>query len=410
MSTDPIRFPADFLWGAATAAHQTEGNNVSSDWWAIEHAPNTFVKEPSGDAIDSFHRWPEDMRLAADAGLTDYRFSIEWARIEPEKGEFSQAAIAHYRSMVDGALAAGLRPMVTLHHFTTPLWFARKGGWKAPEAIDDFLSYVHASAPVFATGVERICTINEPNMVAVFDRLAVEGPTILSSGMPEPDPGTTRVLIDAHHRATALLRREHPQIAVGWSIAAQCFEAAPGAEKVAAAYAYPRETVFFEAAKYDDWIGVQSYTRTRIADENGQAVRIPPAPDAELTLTGWEYYPQAIGGALRAAAAATGGVPAIVTENGIATADDTRRIAYTAGALTAVHEAMQDGITVLGYLHWSLLDNYEWGQFGPTFGLIAVDRNTFQRTPKPSLGWLGAIARSGVLTTHDTDELVGSHK
>ena len=123
---------AEFLWGVATGAHQTEGSNLASDWWEFEHAAGTVIPEPSGDAVDAYHRWEQDMDLAAKAGFTDYRFGIEWSRIEPAEGRISRAELDHYRRMVDGALRRGLRPFVTLHHFTLPAWFSRTGGWSAP--------------------------------------------------------------------------------------------------------------------------------------------------------------------------------------------------------------------------------------------------------------------------------------
>lgn len=402
-NSSSISFPSSFLWGAATSAHQIEGNNVASDWWAMENSAHWAVKEPSGDAMDSWHRWPEDMALAARAGLKDYRFSIEWARIEPEEGRYSLAAIAHYRAMVEGAISAGLRPMVTLHHFTLPQWLARQGGWLAPNAIDRFLAYVRVAGPIIANGVEYVCTINEPNIVALFGRLAKEGPSIISKGMPEPDFEMSNVLIEAHQRVREMLRYDHPNLKTGWSVAAQCFQALPGAEEAAAAYARSRETVFFEAAREDDWVGVQSYTRTVLDQKDGVAVTVRPEKGTSRTLTGWEYYPLALGGAVRDAHRITNGTPIIVTENGIATADDAQRIAYTTGALTALRAAMDDGIEVRGYYHWSLLDNYEWGKFEPTFGLIAVDRETFVRTPKPSLAWLGNIAATDGLTVRQTE-------
>jgi len=279
-------FPPGFLWGVTTGAHQTEGNNLASDWWASENAPGATVKEPSGDADDSYHRWREDMDLVAGAGFTDYRFGVEWSRVEPADGRISHAVVAHYRRMVEGAVERVLRPLPTLHHFTHPLWFTLSGGWSRPDAVERFLRYVDALAPVLEAGVERV--------------------------------------------------------------------------------------------------GVQAYTRGRITVAGGEPVPVFD-PAAPVTQTGWEDYPAALGGAVRRAAQMVGHVPLIVTENGIATADDARRIAFTDEALDSLRAAMDDGVDVRGYLHWSLLDNYEWGSYRPTFGLVAVDRVSFRRTPKPSL-------------------------
>ncbi|MFE2719122.1 glycoside hydrolase family 1 protein [Streptomyces mirabilis] len=390
------RFPQGFLWGASTSAHQTEGGNVASDWWYLEHKPDTFCQEPSGDAVDSYHRWGEDMDLMAEAGLTDYRFSIEWARIEPIEGAFSLAALHHYRRMIEGALRRGLRPMITLHHFSNPLWFSARGSWNAPGAVDRFTRYVRNVLGILH-GVGHVCTINEPNMVAAFRAIAERGPEALNDGIPEPDPDCAQALIEAHHQARRILNEACPDLQVGWSVAVQDFQVETDAEQEAAEYIRRRQTVFLEAARGDDWIGVQTYTRARLGAEAGQVVRRSPDASAERTLTGWEYYPAALGGAVRQAASAVGTVPVIVTENGVATGDDTRRIRYTHAALTALLEAMDDGIDVRGYFHWSLLDNYEWGGWEPTFGLVAVDRTTFVRSPKASLAWLGSLARSGRL-------------
>src|SRR6202035_1373581 len=129
----PSWFPSDFLFGAATAAHQIEGGNVNSDWWEFEHHPDSGVRDVSGDACDSWHRWGEDLDLVASLGLNAYRFSVEWARVEPEPGEYSIAALDHYLRVAEGCRARGLVPVVTLHHFTLPRWMARRGGFESPE-------------------------------------------------------------------------------------------------------------------------------------------------------------------------------------------------------------------------------------------------------------------------------------
>ncbi|MFI6293943.1 glycoside hydrolase family 1 protein [Nonomuraea sp. NPDC050790] len=387
----PHTLPNGFLWGASTSAHQTEGGNTNSDWWSMEQASTGagHIKEPSGDACDSYHRWREDMDLLAGLGFTDYRFSIEWARIEPAPGEFSRAALQHYRRMVEGALERGLRPMVTLHHFSNPRWFR----WSAADAAEVFARYVRAAATVYGEGVEHVCTINEPNMIATmagFIQLLEQGGALPEAGLPEPDHAVADVLVEAHGRAVQEVKSCAPHVRAGWSVANQVYQPLPGAEEVAAAYSRPREDIYLEAAAGDDWLGVQSYTRTRIGPDGPL-----PVPDgAPRTQTGWEFYPAALGQALRHTAALVPGVPLIVTENGIATADDAERVAYITGALSGMAQAMADGVDVRGYFHWSALDNYEWGSYAPTFGLIHVDRETFARTPKPSASWLGEIGRT----------------
>jgi beta-glucosidase len=385
--------PEGFLFGAATSAHQIEGNNVNSDMWAFENRPGSFFEDRSGDAADSYHRWPEDMDLLRDLGFTAYRFSIEWARIEPARGHFSRAEIAHYRRMVDGARARGLEPVVTLHHFTAPLWFTALGGWSAPDAPELFAAFAAAAAPILADAVRYVATINEPNILALMHtivRRGVQDRAAMAEVLPDDD--LSEGLISSHRAARAVLRRNHPGIQVGWTVANQVYQPEPGAEPECREFAWPREDRFLEVAREDDWIGVQSYTRTKV----GVTGPIPVPDDVEKTITGWEYYPAALGEAVRHTSDVVGpGVPILVTENGIATDDDARRVDYTSAALAGLAAAMRDGADVRAYLHWSALDNYEWGSYRPTFGLIAVDRETFERVPKASARWLGGIARSG---------------
>ncbi|MFG3259868.1 glycoside hydrolase family 1 protein [Streptomyces sp. NPDC048172] len=400
-----LALPDGFLMGASTAAHQVEGNNVASDMWALEHGPEGIVEEPSGDAADSFHRWPEDMDLLSELGFNAYRFGIEWARVEPEPGRISQAALAHYRAMVRGAVERGLTPVVTLHHFSSPRWFSERGGWREPDAPDLFAAYTRTALEAVGTDGGHVATINEPNMMALMytlRRLAAErGRSAMDSGRQdggaafdaatvEPDARVTDVLIEAHRRSAAILG--DAGLRAGWTVANQVYQAEPGAEEIAAACARPREDVFLEAARDDDWIGVQAYTRHRIGADGP----LPVPEGAETTLTGWEVYPEALAEAVLHTSGIVGPrVPVIVTENGIATGDDARRIAYTRQALSGLARVMEQGVDVRGYFHWSALDNYEWGSYRPTFGLIGVDRATFARTPKPSARWLGALARSG---------------
>ncbi|WP_344831322.1 glycoside hydrolase family 1 protein [Actinocorallia longicatena] len=388
-----------FLWGAATAPHQVEGNNVNSDWWARElRIPGG---ELSGDACDSYHRYAEDMRLLAKAGLNAYRFGLEWARIEPSPGRFSNAELAHYRRMIDTAIDFGLTPIVTLHHFTNPRWFVEEGGWTGVTAVARFEAYVRKAATIL-DGVDWICTLNEPNMLALMvglSRAARRGeptavtPTVEGQDgfpvLPDPDPEIGRLLIGVHHAAREILKKE-TSAAVGWTVACQALTATPGNEDRLLEVRHVREDLYLEAARGDDFIGVQAYSSQQV-DANGV---VPHPPSPTNTLTGNAYRPDALGIAVRHAAKVTG-VPVLVTENGIAIADDSRRVDYTSKALRGLFAAMDDGVDVRGYLHWSALDNFEWGHWKPTFGLIAVDRETFARTPKPSLFWLGHVARHG---------------
>ncbi|MFT8329835.1 MAG: family 1 glycosylhydrolase [Bifidobacterium psychraerophilum] len=390
--------PSGFLFGAATSPHQTEGGNIHSDWWQLEHAEDSSMREQSGMACDSYHRWPEDMDLLAASGLNAYRFGIEWSRIEPEEGKFDESAIRHYADMVSTAHRLGIRPFVTLHHFTSPEWFSDKGGWASKDCVQSFLSYVDAILPILRLGVSGIVTINEPNMVAIMGRIRageVSFSDLEPGVLPEPDAGITANLIESHLRAVAFLHQELPGTPVGWSVANQCVEYLDGGEARAVEYSRTVEEQFILPARSDDFIGIQSYTRT-VFGEGGRKVEADPG---DLTSNGWEYYPQAVAGALRLTHQMAPQTPLIVTENGISTKDDALRIRYTETALSCIADLLDDGLPIRGYFHWSLLDNYEWGSWEPTFGLIAVDRHSghYERTPKPSLAWLGGWASKGCL-------------
>jgi beta-glucosidase len=383
------QFPEGFLWGAATAAHQVEGNNINNNWWKLEHDAGEFGVQFSGDADDSYHRYRDDMRLLADAGFNAYRFSLEWSRIEPSKGRFSRAELGHYRRMIETALELGLTPVVTLHHFTHPLWFEKEGHWLGPDAVSLFARYVERACSIL-DDVPWVCTINEPNIHAQ----GLGALRVVASGRPYPfealpDLEIAESLIAAHLAAAPVVS-ELTNARVGWTVANQALIASPGCEDKHAEIQHHFEDMFLESAREDDFIGVQSYT-SQLVNDNG----IVPHPDhPNNTLVGWAYRPDALGIAVRHTREVLPDVPILVTENGIATSDDERRIAYTNDALNHLKDAIDEGADVRGYLHWSLLDNFEWGRWEPTFGLVEVDRETFVRRAKPSLGWLGAIARA----------------
>jgi beta-glucosidase len=383
-----MEFRKDFLWGASTSAHQVEGGNVSSDWWKLEHTPG-MPFEKSGDAVDHYHRYPEDMSLLADAGLTAYRFSIEWARIQPEQGEVSRAQLDHYRRMIDTARDLGLEPVVTLHHFTNPAWFVNEGGWTGEKALDRFSAYVEAVSPI-VEDAQWVCTINEPNILVLMAQMTeLMDAGLNSAQLPVPDERIGELTVRAHQRAIEILRAS-TTAKLGWTVAQQTLVATPGNEEMHARMTWLWEDLYLRASRDDDFVGSQAYT-SQLVDENG----VVPHPESpENTLNGWAYRPDALGMAVRHAHEVTGGVPILVTENGIATSDDQRRINYTQEALGHLKAAIDDGIDVRGYLHWSALDNFEWGHWAPTFGLIGVDRTTFERQTRPSLAWLGSIARS----------------
>ena len=401
-------FPGGFLWGAATAAHQVEGNNINSDAWVLEHLkPSTFA-EPSGDACDFYHRYADDVKLSAALGLNAFRFSIEWARIEPEQGVYSRAELDHYRRILAACHEHNLTPLVTFWHFTSPRWFAGLGGWEQAGAGDHFVRYCERAAKHLGDLIGGAATFNEPNIPNLLQWMFARMPQNPFQGAPgamsaaakaigaerfsyfifgKPD-AQRDAMIPAHHRALAAIKSGPGKYPVGVTLAI-ADEQAVGAEnrrdeKRAALY-----EPWLEAAAKSDFIGVQTYTRARVAKDGD----LPPDPGAELTQMGYEFWPEALEQTIRYAASRAQ-VPVYVTENGVATEDDTRRVEYIKRALAGVRACLVDRIDVRGYFHWSLLDNFEWN-FGyrPKFGLVGVNRETFERTIKPSARLLGEIAR-----------------
>ncbi len=384
-------FPDGFQWGTATAAHQIEGGNVGNDWWDWEHAESTPCVESSGDACDSWHRWAQDVDLVADLGFDTYRFSVEWSRIEPAPGEFSIVALDHYKALCEALRTRGVRPVVTLHHFTTPHWLATQGGWENPAIVDAFGAFVARVVAHLDDLPAAYCTINEPNIVASMGYLAAMFPP----GRSDRDARrrVNDVFVSAHRRAVATVRDARPEIPVGLTLAMADYQAVDGGEAKLEQIRTSMEDVFLHATEGDDFLGVQTYTRTRVGPDGA---RHDAADGRDLLVMGYEYYPEALAACLRRAWSVTGGnVPLIVTENGIGTDDDAQRIAYVRTALEGVLDVIAEGIDVRGYTYWSLLDNFEWALgYGPRFGLVSCDRSTFVRTPKPSAQWLGAIARA----------------
>ncbi|HEX5365763.1 MAG TPA: family 1 glycosylhydrolase [Acidimicrobiales bacterium] len=387
------RFPDGFLWGTATAAHQVEGGNWNNDWWAWEHAAGSPCTEPSGDACDSWDRWEEDVALVADLGVGTYRFSVEWSRVEPERGEWSWAAVDHYRRLCRALRARGVEPTVTFHHFTTPRWVVADGGWEDPATADRFAAFCGRLAGELGGALARACTINEPNILATVGWLL----GLFPPGRTDPDlrRRVEDVLVDAHRKAAEAIRGAAPDVPVGLTLSMTDYVAVPGGEERAARLRAEMEDVFLDATDGDDFLGVQAYSRTRVGPEG----ILGPQAGVPVLEMGYESWPSSVGSCLRSAWERTGGrLPLLVTENGIGTSDDDQRIAYVHAALEGVLGALAAGVDVRGYTYWSLLDNFEWAYgYRPRFGLVAVDRASFERTAKPSAAWYASVVRSNAL-------------
>jgi beta-glucosidase len=399
MSTSPenrLVFPAGFTWGVATAAHQIEGGNTNNDWWAWEHTPGSGTLASSGDACDSFHRWREDVDLVAELGLAAYRFSLEWSRIEPAEGEFSQAALDHYRRICAACVGQGIVPVVTFHHFTTPLWLTARGGWESPDAPDCFARFVTRAAASLGDLIGWACTINEPNVVSVMGYFQGQYPPGVKDDFARY-AAVNEQMVRAHRLAVEALRSGPGDYPIGLTLSMAEITADEGGESLRDAAEEMLENIFLRATEGDDFVGVQCYTRMHFGPD-GVNENDPTVP---LTQMGDERWPQAVEYTVRRAAAVSGR-PIVVTENGIATEDDAERISFLSEAIASAHRCIEEGIDLRGYFVWSLLDNFEWHLgYGPKFGIAAVAPGTFERRPKPSAYWFGEVARANaVITAH----------
>ncbi len=396
----------EFLWGVATAAHQIEGGNTNSDYWVMEHVLETYFKEPSGDACDSLNRWREDIALIKLAGLNCYRFSVEWARIEPEPGQFSEAALAYYRRICIECREAGITPVVTLHHFTSPRWVAGMGGWEDFAVVDRFARFAERTARALAGVVDWFCTMNEPN-AQVTSKVLQRKPWAIEPKLRAAAAraiGSDRfhmyflgdsfkvrdVCLAAHAKGRDAIKAAVPSARVGMTLALQELTPAPGGEALYRRVFAEARAPFYAAATKDDFLGVQTYNKFEMGPED----YLPAPANAMKDMSGYPTQPGALAATVLEAYTHSK-VPIFVTEHGNNTNDDTQRIQHLRTAIDGLVGQIAAGIPVLGYLHWSLLDNFEWSSgYIPRFGLVAVDRKTFERTPKPSLKAYGGLVRT----------------
>ncbi|WP_426451635.1 glycoside hydrolase family 1 protein [Paenibacillus sp. S-38] len=415
-------FPQHFIFGSATAAYQVEGNNTNSDFWAEEHAAGSPYQDKSGDAVDHYRLYREDIALMASLGLKAYRFSIEWARVEPAPGQYSRSAIAHYRDVLLACCEHGLTPVVAMHHFSSPQWLMRFGGWGSDEVPERFANYCEFVFQELGELIPYVLTFNEVNLpvmlrevfssIGIIPPVGIDGAAWTAPGwrasaaqlcgttadqyvtfhMISDEPKIT-LLMEAHRRARQTIKRLQPNAKVGLSMALSDIQSVPGGEALAQQKWQQYFEQYLPALEGDDFFGLQNYTREVYGPEG----RVAPAADAELTQMKYEYAPEALGRVIRKVAQAVT-LPIFVTEHGVATDDDERRIEFIRRGLQGVHACLQEGIDVRGYLHWTTFDNFEWNAgYSMRFGLIGVDRMTQERTVKESARYLGRIASTKVL-------------
>lgn len=403
-----IKFPHDFLWGAATSAYQVEGDNVHSDWWEWEKQAG---KENSGRASRHYELYEQDFDLAKGLNHNAHRFSIEWGRIEPEEGKLSEAELKHYVDVILSLKARNLEPIVTLHHFTNPIWFAEAGGWENKRSVHYFQRYVEFVTRALAKHVRYWITINEPTIYVSHAYVLGAWPPQKKSPLKVHTVESN--MISAHVNAYGLIHKVYrestlPRPSVSVSQYTQAYLAcAPSVKnQLAASLRHKWFNLGFlnsvMRAKAMDFVGVNYYTR-QLVELKRWGIRNLVADvcrnnhyPVKKNSIGWDIYPEGLYDMLLELKKYA--LPIMITENGICTPDDNLRWEYVREHLKNIHRAMEEGVGVKGYFYWSLMDNFEWDKgFGPRFGLIDIDYHTYQRTVRESAKKYAQVCKTGVL-------------
>jgi len=386
-------FPKGFYWGAATSAHQVEGDNYN-DWviWEKENAERLACKSKkylpenyiSGVACNHYNRYEEDFDIAKNLGHNAHRFSIEWSRIEPEEGKFDEKEIAHYQKVIGALRQRGLEPFVTLYHWTLPVWLAKKGGWlnkDAPKYFERYAKKLVSNLSKFnfdSWGVRFWITLNEPNVYT--------SNSFLKGNWPPQQKNifkyfkVLRRLAEAHKRAYGAIKEIDAAAQIGITKNNIYFENIPLAD-------YFWNHKFLRQIKnHQDFIGLNYYFHARLFGNENKSV----------TDMGWEIYPEGIYYLLKDLKKYN--LPIYITENGLADAKDEKREKFIKEHLHWTHKAIQEGVSVRGYFYWSLLDNFEWDKgFWPRFGLVEIDYKTMERKIRPSAYEYAKICKSNSL-------------
>jgi len=364
------KFPRGFLWGSATSAYQVEGGNENSDW---EH-----WKVKAERACDHYHRYEEDFEIAKSLHQNAHRLSIEWARVEPEKGEFDKKEIQHYRHVLRALRRRKIKPLVTLHHFTNPLWIAERGGWENPSTVGYFESYVRYIVTQLADLCDFWVTINEPWVYLSEGYLYRRWPPETCDPVAALKVG--KHMLRAHRGAYHLIHAIQPKARVGIAYSLACVRMPMHINPLSW---WERTCITW--AEVQDFIGVNYYRSVNpLGDE---------LPESDI---GWKIYPEGLYVVLMELERFS--LPVYVTENGIADAEDEKRADFISDHLVSVWRALQEGIDIRGYFYWSLLDNFEWAQgFGPRFGLVEIDYETMERKVRPSAQVFSRIAKANSL-------------
>ena len=405
-------FPANFLWGASTSSHQVEGGNRWNDWW--EYEQRRQVPHASGDACRQYELFERDFDMARSWGHNAHRLSIEWSRLEPAERQWNDEAVAHYRQVLQALRARRLEPVVTLHHFTNPAWFTRRGGWSRSDSPELFARYVERVSRDLGKSVRFWITVNEPTVYVVQGFVTGEWPPCLKGAWSRA-ARVFRNLARAHVAGYRVLHAAHRDVMVGFAHSAPviqpCDPNRMGDRLAAFARDFVLNEAFFrlvgsrarppKATNHAlDYIGINYYTRSivrRSAFGLGALVGNVCTADhhrrGPVSTMGWEVYPEGLIASLQRFSKY--GLPLLITENGVATEDEALRRQFLLQHVAAAGQALDEGVNLIGYLYWSLIDNFEWA-FGtaPKFGLASVDFTTQERQARPCAGAFTDIIRA----------------
>lgn len=397
-----LRFPDNFIWGSSTSAYQIEGGLVNdwSEWEKSEKRIKALKKQNknpddfiSGKACNSYELFDEDLKCIKELNLKAYRFSIDWSRVEPEKGVFSEEGINYYKNVVRRLKENGVEPFVTIWHWPVPLWLKEEGGWEAKNIVKYFTALTEKVVSELE-GVTFWITLNEPNIYTLNSYLTGKWPPQKKNIF-----SCLRVyykLIRAHKAAYAVIKKINPFAQVGIAAHNNFFEAYNNrlVNNIFKSLADWGWNFYFlnKIKNHQDFIGLNHYFHNRINygfNKNENEL---------VSDMGWELYPEALFHCLEDLRKY--GKPVYITENGLADREDKYRPWFIRESLKNVYKAIQLGIDVRGYFYWSMLDNFEWAAgYYPKFGLYGVDRKTFKRTPRPSAIMYSEICKNNEVIT-----------
>lgn len=401
-----LKFPKNFLWGAATAAHQVEGGNNLNDWWLAE--ARGLVPHQSGDACKHFEKFSEDFDIAKKLAHNAHRFSIEWSRIEPSPGKFSEEAIVHYRKIILQLRERGIEPVVTLHHFTNPVWFSELGGFENRSSAKFFARYVEFVVKHLGDYVNWWITINEPTIYISLGYIIAKWPPFKKNKWASVKVFLN--LVRAHRLAHAIIHKHKASAKVSVAHNVSAYVPAHSYnifEKAAARVLnFLGNDLFLVLARKLDFLGVNYYFIKRVSLTPG--INFVARPNAPVSDLGWEIAPAGLLEVLRRLHKYR--LPILITENGLADSKDDRRFSYILNHLLMIYVAVTEGIDVKGYLHWSLMDNFEWAEgFDPRFGLIEINYQTYERKIRSSAEKFSVIIKQNAISVDDLESYISKN-